>query len=332
MPGLEVADIHLWGTFCIILIAVVSYVVERIPMETTSLLTILGFLLLFSLFKTPTSISSTYLLSSGFANPALISVVSLMVIGEALLNTGVFEVAMLAFTRTLKTRFIHSIALLFLVVMLTSAFISNTVIVVIGIPIITALCQSKRLNPSLALMPLSFAAIMGGMLTLIGSSPNLLISAGLESNNLDGLNFFDFTGMGLILTLCGWIYISYVVPNMISHLGKRPIIYNSNDRSKLFIARLEVQVGSSLIGEKAKAGLFYGLSEISIRSIQRNQKLLFPPFDDINLQLNDVLTISATRAQLTSVIIKRPELLSGATGRKFALDMNTNKAQGLNSC
>lgn len=317
MTGFETA-LHLWGTFGIILISVILYATERLPMELVSVGTIASLLVLFTLIESPVNLTARDILA-GFADPALVTVLALMVMGQGLVQTGALEAPISKLSRFLQKSPLDPAPLLLVLVMIASAFVSNTPVVVIAIPILTALARHRSTNPARMLMPLSFAAIMGGMTTLIGTSPNLLISSTLETAGYPALGFFDFTAMGLILVSVGWLYVSYLAPSLATPKNQAAPIA-ANARGKQFIAQLEVHAGSSLAGEQSKAGLFPGLTDLSMRTIQRGATTLLPPFDEVTLQPGDILTVAATRKQLTQAIAKRPDLLSGATGRKFASD------------
>ena len=317
MIGLA-SDIHIWATYTIILAAVVLYATEKLPMELVSVGTIAAFLLLFSAVPSQSDLDSRVILS-GFSDPALITVMALMVIGQGLVNTGALEAPINYLSRIMHKAPIDPAPFLLLIVMAASAFVSNTPVVVIAIPILTALSRHRSSNPARILMPLSFAAILGGMTTLIGTSPNLIISSTLVQNGMEGLSFFEFTGMGLILVTVGWLYVSFAAPYFAVPKGQ-PEPTKANVRGKQFIAQFEVHTGSSLAGEESRSGLFPGLTNLAIRAIRRRGKTMLPPFDDMVLEPGCVLTVAATRKQLTEAIAKRPDLLSGATGQKFASD------------
>lgn len=321
------SDFHLWATFAIIAIAIAFYATERVSMELVSVGTIAAFMLLFTINVGGGALDARDMLA-GFADPALITVLSLMVIGQGLVHTGALEAPISYLSRMMHQAPVDPLPVLLIIVMFASAFVSNTPVVVIAIPILTALAKQRNANPSRMLMPLSFAAIMGGMLTLIGTSPNLLISSTLETAGGAGLGFFDFTGMGLILVTIGWLYVSFVAPRILAPANQQTP-QSGNVRGKQFIAQFEVHAGSSLNGETSTAGLFPGLTDLSIRTIRRGMDTMLPPFDDISLQPGDVLTVAATRKQLTEAIAKRPDLLSGATGRKFAADAKGAKESDL---
>ena len=176
-----VATFEMWVTMALIVAAVVAYASEKLSIEVTSVSIVALLLVFFHCFPVTTVHNGSKLdavkILAGFANPALIAVVALLVIGQGLVRTGALD----HFVRRLvilRRRYPNGTIILTLsCVMVLSAVLNNTPVVVIFIPIMTAL--SDRLGGSVSglMMPLSFAAILGGMTTLIGSSTNLLVSS-----------------------------------------------------------------------------------------------------------------------------------------------------------
>jgi di/tricarboxylate transporter len=162
------------------------------------------------------------------------------------------------------------------------------------------------------MMPLSFAAILGGMTTLIGSSTNLLVSSSLIELGQEPFGFFSFTIPGLVLASIGLAYVLFVAPRLLPEratLAGRLV----GESGKQFIAQITVPAQSKLVGEKAVAGLFPTLRDITVRMIQRGEHAELPPFDDFALREGDVLIVAATRKALTDVYsmgagVLQPEL------------------------
>jgi di/tricarboxylate transporter len=169
------------------------------------------------------------------------------------------------------------------------------------------------------MMPLSFAAILGGMLTLIGTSTNLLVSGELARLGQQPLGFFDLTVPGLVLALAGGIYIMFL-PKVLPQRDEPPGLETVD--GKQFIAEIDVVPDSKLVGEASRGGLFPGLPDVTVRLIQRDQHMILPPFESIVLQPGDVLIVAATRKVLTEILAKNPGHLlrtsGGATGAAVA--------------
>ncbi len=142
---------------------------------------------------------------AGFSNSAVVMMIGLFVVGGAVFQTGL---ARIISGKLLKLAGTSEKKLFFLVMLVTAtvaAFVSNTGTVALLLPIILAMSKTAGVSPSKLMMPLAFASSMGGVLTIIGTPPNLIMSNYLAENNLGEFGFFDFTGIGLILLVVGML-------------------------------------------------------------------------------------------------------------------------------
>ena len=140
---------------------------------------------------------------AGFSNSAVVMMIGLFIVGGAVFQTGLAKIIS---GRLLKLAGTNEKKLFFLVMLVTSvvaAFVSNTGTVALLLPIILAMAKSAGTSPSKLMMPLAFASSMGGMLTLIGTPPNLIVDGYLRDNGKPGFGFFDFTLLGLICLAVG---------------------------------------------------------------------------------------------------------------------------------
>ena len=204
------SDIGMWATFALIVAALVLYAWERVAMELTSLAFVCTPLVLFPLVlgagaEGRNLLGATTLLA-GFANPALLAVVALLVMGEALARTGALERGAGWLFEAAHGRNAVVPAQALVAVLVVSGFLNNIPVVVIFIPLMQALAERLNTTPSRFMMPLSFAAILGGMTTLVGSSANLLVMA--PSNYL----FADFARAGMPLMIVVWATFTLIAP------------------------------------------------------------------------------------------------------------------------
>jgi len=140
---------------------------------------------------------------SGFSNPLVLMIAGLFVVGEGLSRTGIAHAMGGLLIRRAGTSEVRLIVSLMAVVALLSAFMSSTGAVAVFIPVTLTLARRAGLPPSKLLMPVSVASLLGGMLTLIGTPPNLVVSEELENLGLDGFGFFDFAPVGLVVLVAG---------------------------------------------------------------------------------------------------------------------------------
>ena len=142
---------------------------------------------------------------AGFSNSAVVMMIGLFIVGGAVFQTGLAKIIS---GRLLKLAGTSEVKLFFLVMIVTSvvaAFVSNTGTVALLLPIILAMAKSAGTSPGKLMMPLAFASSMGGILTLIGTPPNLIVDGYLRDNGKPGFSFFDFLPIGLICLGVGLI-------------------------------------------------------------------------------------------------------------------------------
>ena len=183
------------ATLVILGLTALMFVIGKIRSDIVALLALLALLLCGVL--TPQEALS------GFSNSVVIMMVGLFVVGGAVLRTGLARMASRQVMRLARG---NETALFLLVVLTTAvigAFVSNTGTVALMLPIVVSLATQAKMNASRLLMPLAFASSMGGMLTLIGTPPNLVIQETLTENGYAPLGFFSFTPVGLVCLLVG---------------------------------------------------------------------------------------------------------------------------------
>lgn len=305
--------IQMWLVLGVIALAVATYASERLSIEVVSLLVVSALTAIFHFLPAPPLDGmpeiTTRSLMAGLADPALVTVMSLMIIGQGMIRTGALDAPI---RRLAALRKVHPFMAVFaglVAVAVTSGILNNTPVVVIFIPIMVALSGQLRRSASGLMIPLSYAAILGGMTTLIGSSTNLLVSAAAKNAGAPAIGFFDFTLIGSALAAVGLIYVIFIAPRMLPDRSTYAQSLTEGVAGRQFIAQIDIRAGSSLIGETARAGLFPGLPGITVRLVQRQEQSILPPFDDIRLEAGDELVVAATRKSITEAIARTPDLL-----------------------
>ncbi|MGE0254984.1 MAG: SLC13 family permease [Alphaproteobacteria bacterium] len=313
-----VAAIGLWGTFAIIAAALALYAWDRVPMEFTSLAVICALLLLFHFFPAVDAAGRATLgperLLAGFANPALLTVAALLVLGQGLAQTGALERAAGVVVTLVRGRVMLAPALVLVLAIVTSAFLNNTPVVVLLIPVVQAIAERLGHTASRLMIPLSYAAILGGMTTLIGTSTNLLVSGSLVQLGLPAFSIFQFTAPGAILAGVGALYIILVAPRLLPDRMPLSAALGGAD-GRQFLAQIAVTEGSRLAGIGPRGGFFPDLRDVTVRLVQRDEHAFLPPFDDgLRLLPGDVLVVAATRRALTEAMKGETHLLDIGAG------------------
>src|SRR5690625_3345427 len=189
----------LW-VLTVVLGTLLLFATEKIRLDTTALLALLA-------LAVPGLLTPQEALA-GFADQSVIIIAALFVVGGAIFRTGLADSLGLYLQRASGTSFTRIVLLLMGATALLSAFLSSTGTVAVMLPVATGLARRARLSPSLLLMPVAFAALLGGSLTLIATPPNLIVSAELEAAGRPGFGFFSFTGPGLLLLGAGMAYMA----------------------------------------------------------------------------------------------------------------------------
>ncbi len=306
-----IAPFQMGVLFLLIVVALTIFATEAMSIELTSLAVIAALLIFFHFVPVigPDGEDKLDLrhLFSGFANPALIAVLALLVLGEGLTRTGVLDEAANTVIQFTKQNRAVAVALMLVVVMFFSAVLNNIPVVVLFVPIMQVLTRRFRQSPSRYMMLLSFASVLGGMTTLIGSSTNLLVSLELDDLGEQPFGFFDFTVPGLVLAGSGLIYLFFVAPRLLP--DRAPLGGVMEERSRHFMAQVSVTQGSRLVGLTPVGGIFPDLKDVTVLMIQRGERAMVPPFEDLTLEVGDMIVLAATRQALSALAKGEPELL-----------------------
>jgi di/tricarboxylate transporter len=304
-------SLHMWFVLGLAAMAAILYIREEIPIEVTSI-ALLASLLLFGQFMPLYDDSGSNLLDpktllSGFSNPSLIAVLALLVMGQAMIHTHALRPLTDIFTLASKKIAWLAIIGILIFVMVCSAFMNNTPLVIIAIPLIQSLARTIGVSESRLMIPLSYVAILGGMTTLIGSSTNLLVSSAMLNLGHEPLGFFSFAIPGMMMASVGFIYIAFVVPWLLP--DRATMARDLAGNTKEFVAELDIAKDSKLIGMVCEDGKFPELADLRIKLIQRGGHLILPPFEGYKIDTGDILIVSATRDTLADLLSKYPGFL-----------------------
>jgi di/tricarboxylate transporter len=309
-------DAHGIAVVILIVTALYLFTRDRLPLESSSLAVIVVLIAGFHLFPyeydgaliTP----AQFLL--GFGNEALITICSLIVIGKALETTGALQpVARFVGNLWLKR---PKTALLFmlLAVFVLSAFVNDTPIVVLMIPILVGIALRTKLPASGFMMPMGLATILGGMSTTIGTSTNLLVVGITRDLGVAEIEMFDFTLPALLVGGVGLIFIWLFVPRLLPD-RTMPM---TGTRPRLFDAQLTVREDGFAAGKSLKEVLERTDHEMRVEQIRRGDSLLVARLPSASLQPGDRLIVRDTPDNL-----KQFERSVGATLHEVSDGMET---------
>lgn len=277
--------------FIVLAVTLVLFITEWFPIDKIAFLIIVALVLL-GLTKPEEAIS-------GFSNPATITVLSLMIIAIGLEDNGVID----WLTEGIKKMSVLPLFLLIPAFMFVSAgisaFISTTAVVIIFLKIVTQLQEKYGFSSTKLLMPISFAGILGGSCTLMGTSTNLLVNSVSTKLGAPPLGFFEFTMYGGILLVVGMIYMtiaSFWLPK-----DKSPSLESDYDLSE-FMFSVTIPAGSEFIDKRIEETPLYGNPTLHIAKLVRNKSITNAPGKFIKLNAQDTMVLLTSVDQLKEMI------------------------------
>lgn len=266
---------------------------DNIPLELTSLGLIAMLATGFALVPYPGVSPADFF--SGFGHEALIAVCALMVLGQGLVLTGALEPVGRFLSRIWgQAPFLSFLATLMVGAVL-SAFVNNTPIVVLLLPILVSVCLRTSSSPAGVLMPMGFATLVGGMATTVGTSTNLLVVSVAEDLGQGRIGMFDFV---LPATIAGAVAIAYlwlVAPRL---LPPRTITLE-NPSPRVFEARLQIEEGSPYVDRQLSEAIAATSGDMRVSRIRRGDNFILP-LPDVVLRAGDRLRVNDTPGQLKS--------------------------------
>ena len=295
--SLMLPNAHALGVLLLVLFALFLFSRDRIPLETSALI-LLGTLALgFQLFPFESADGRTLRsvdFYAGFGHQALVTICSLMILGEAMIRSGALE----PIGRFLTVIWRKSPSLSMLVTLLTcallSAFINNTPIVVMLLPILIGVAIRTGHSPSKVLLPVGLISIVGGMSTTIGTSTNLLVVGVAADMGVATFNMFDFVVPAAIAGSVAVLYMWLIAPRLLPE-RETPMTGHVN---RLFTAQIRLTRDSSAVGETLSDAIDRCNADLKVEKIQRGANVFITPLPDVVLKAGDRITTTDTQDRL----------------------------------
>jgi di/tricarboxylate transporter len=289
-------------------LSVVLFIGGWLPPEITGLLA-MGLLMASGVLKPAEAVE-------GFGSPALLTLIGLFALSAGLFRSGGLDRlrGMIGSDAVRSPR--RMILLLTALVAPVSAFVPNTPIVASLLPVIEGWCHRRRISPSKVLLPLSFATVLGGTLTLLGSSVNLLASEVSDKLGYGAFDLFAFTPIGLGVWIVGSLLMLLLSDHSLPDRGSNDDDLVRSFSNSGYLTEVEIPPGSELVGQSLHRSRLQRRFDVDVLELHRGRERFQPPLADRRLELGDRLLLRCTREDLLRLQQEHTVVLAPTPGEE----------------
>ncbi|MEL6601634.1 MAG: SLC13 family permease [Cyanobacteria bacterium J06614_10] len=280
-------------TLSVVVVALVLFIVERFPADITAL----GVMVALVLLRQVTPEQGI----AGFSNPATITVMAMFILSAGVARTGILQQASSWMIQWGGKRLSRQIIALGLIVGPMSGLVNNTAVVSVFLPIVEDFCQQQRISPSKLLMPLSFATILGGMITVVGTSTSVLASGLAADLGFGEFSLFQFTALGIITFAIGLGYLAFVTPWLMPNRQTDDRGLSQKYGMKDYVSEVVITPRSSLVGKTLNGSQLQRRFDVDVLEIIRNNTHFPQPLADKTLAVGDILLARGGKQDLLKI-------------------------------
>ena len=307
----------IWLVSIILAAAMYLLITEKLPVDLTAISIIV--------VLTITGILAPTEAIAGFASPAVITVGAMFLISKGMIRTGAVGFISQKVSKYSQRRPGLSILMILIIVAIASAFINNTPVVVLFIPIVLSLSCELGISPSKYLIPVSYASILAGTCTLIGTSTNIIISDLSVQHGLAPIGMFELSLLGVPIALTGILFLIFAAPKLMPSMHS-PICELGDPEHRRYLAELQIPRGSRMIGEDSRSYFKRKYPEVELLELIRYSHVYYPDRDTVKCAADDLLLVKGSATDLVDILHdKQVELPMTDQGINF----DSNKDESL---
>jgi di/tricarboxylate transporter len=269
---------------------------EKLPIDLTAI----GIMVALMLTRVLTPVEAV----AGLANPAVVTVGAMFLISRGLIRTGTVGFLGQRVIRLSQGKPLLAMLIILALVMAASAFINNTPIVVLFIPVVMSMCCEFDLSPSQYLIPVSYASILGGTCTLIGTSTNLIVSNLSAAYGYGNIGMFELSVIGVPIALAGLVFLLLAAPRLMPR-NLNPICELENGKHRRYLAELHIGRQSPLIGKDPVMALIQEFPDLEVLELIRYSHIFYPGRDKISIAADDLLLVKGSANDLVEILRAR---------------------------
>ncbi len=295
-----------WIISTLLLVTLYLLITEKISVDLTAI----GIMVLLVV----TGILTPREAVAGFSNPAVITVGAMFVVSKGMMRTGGVEFLGRQIIRMARGNFLVALAVILLTVAVASAFINNTPVVILFIPVVMAMCCEFGMSPSKFLIPVSYASILAGTCTLIGTSTNIIISDLSNDFGYGALTMFELSIIGVPIAIIGILFLLVAAPKVLPDLAS-PVCLVQDSNHRQYLAELLITEDSTLIGRKSSELFNDRYPKMDVLEVINKSLIYYPGRDVVTIDAGDILLVKGSLNDLIAVLHKEGvELPSSQNG------------------
>ena len=290
--------------FGIILVALVLFALEPVPIDITAIGIMVALMILGSSGPVNFTGISAAEGTSGFASSATLTVLAMFVLSAGVQRTGIIQILGRRIARFTRDSLSRQLGATMSLVGPISGFINNTAAVAILLPMVTDLAHEGGTSPSKLLIPLSYASMFGGMLTLIGTSTNILASDIVARPQYLGRPFsmFEFTALGFVVSVAGFVYLLTVGRWLLPERIRAQDDLTEEFGMAEYLTEVVVREDSPLVGETVQSGLEETDFDVDLVQLIRGNQVFLEPLAPKVIQAGDVFAVRTDRDTLVELL------------------------------